>query len=112
MSKEKTTAIYFKVSEKERDLIEEGMKIAGISNMSAYLRKMGINGYIINLDVKTLDELLRLMRIMSNNVNQIAYKANSTGNIYEADIKDLQIQFDDIKLGIGDVLRELSALKT
>lgn len=91
MSKEKTTAIYFKVSEKERDLIEQGMKIAGISNMSAYLRKMGINGYIINLDVKTLDELLRLMRITSNNVNQIAHQANATGSIYEADIKDLQM---------------------
>ena len=51
MSKEKNTGIYFKVSPEEREMIEDRMKRCKIRNMSAYIRKMCINGYIINLDV-------------------------------------------------------------
>ena len=34
MAKEKTSGIYFKVSEEERKLIEQRMELAGIRNMS------------------------------------------------------------------------------
>ena len=50
--------------------------------MSAYLRKMAIDGYIIQLDIPTLRELVRLMHITANNVNQIARRVNETRNIY------------------------------
>ena len=40
MAKEKTSGIYFKVTDEERALIEQKMALAGVRNMSAYIRKM------------------------------------------------------------------------
>ena len=42
--------IKFRVTEKERSLIEEKMKQVPTSNMEAYLQKMTIDGYIIQID--------------------------------------------------------------
>ncbi len=42
--------IKFRVTEEERSLIEEKMKQVPTSNMEAYLRKMAIDGYIIQVD--------------------------------------------------------------
>lgn len=58
------------------------MALTGITHPSAYLRKMAMDGYIINLDLSDLKELVRLSRINSNNLNQYAKKANETGSIY------------------------------
>ena len=42
--------IKFRVTEEERALIEEKMKKVPTRNMEAYLRKMAIDGYIIQID--------------------------------------------------------------
>ncbi len=38
--------IHFKLSDEELNLIRERMEQMGFSNMSAYIRKMAIDGYI------------------------------------------------------------------
>ena len=43
MTKEKTSGIYFKVTNEERALIEQKMALAGVRNMSGYIRKMCID---------------------------------------------------------------------
>jgi len=42
--------IKFRVTEEERNLIEEKMKQVPTRNIEAYLRKMAIDGYIIQVD--------------------------------------------------------------
>ena len=42
--------IKFYVTEEERALIEQKMKLVPTRNMEAYLRKMAIDGYIIQVD--------------------------------------------------------------
>ena len=54
MAKEKTSGIYFKVTDEERALIEQKMALVGVRNMSAYIRKMCIDGYIVQLQIKEL----------------------------------------------------------
>lgn len=46
----------FYVTEQERTLIEEKMKLLQTDNMGAYLRKMAIDGYIIQLDYSAIKE--------------------------------------------------------
>lgn len=111
MDNKRDTGFFFKLSHREADLIKQKMALAGIRNTSAYLRKMAIDGYIINLDMKQLDEISRLLRITSNNVNQMAKRANETGNIYEADVLDIKGQLDGIKTNFGAVLKSLSGIK-
>lgn len=84
--------------------------LTGIRNTSAYLRKMAIDGYVINLDIKQLNEISRLLRITSNNVNQMAKRANETGSIYETDVADVKNQLESIKADFGEVMKSLSKL--
>ena len=88
--------IILRVSKADRERIRAKMDELGVMNMSAYIRKMALDGYCVKLDLQDLKELIRLLRICSNNLNQYAKKANETGSIYLADIQDLQVRLDDL----------------
>ena len=64
---------------------------AGIRNMSAYVRKMVLDGICVKLDLEDVRELSTLLRRCSNNLNQYAKRANETGSIYADDIKDWEL---------------------
>lgn len=83
----------------------------GIRSMGAYLRKMALDGYCINLDLQDVKALVSLLRRCSNNLNQYAKRANETGNIYESDIMDLQERLEEIWTGMKEVLVRLSSIQ-
>lgn len=94
MEKQKRDSyLHIKISEEERSLIEQKMKIAGILNMSAYVRKMAIDGHLIRVDLAEQREILSLLRYAGNNLNQIARRVNVTGRIYENEISELKELF-------------------
>ena len=101
----KSVRVEFVVSEQEADLIKERMAELGITNLSAYLRKMAVDGYIIHLDMSDIQEMIRLLRICSNNLNQYARRANETGSIYAADVDDLRTRLDSLWDGMDKLLR-------
>lgn len=111
VGKEKQKGIYFKVSEKERNLIEQKMALAGIRNMSGYLRKMAIDGYVVNLDIPELAGCEKLLRYISNNVNQMARTMNSGGAIYPDEVNDICTKQDETNRLFGAILEQLSRLK-
>ena len=102
--------VYARVTPAEWDLIRERMREAGMTNTSAHIRQMALNGYVINVDLGDVKEVLRLLRINSNNLNQYAKRANETGSIYEADIKDLQKSHQEILRLMGEILDRLSSI--
>ena len=69
--------IYVRVTEKEWNQIHEKMRDAGMRNMSAYIRKMAFNGFLVKLDLSDVREVLRLLHINSNNLNQFAKRAKA-----------------------------------
>ena len=99
-----------RLTDQEKKLIAEKMKIAGIPKMSTYLRKMAIDGYILKLDMPELKEMISLMRYSSNNLNQIAKRANETGRTYETDIQSIQDSQEKIWSGINRILRKLGEI--
>ena len=98
--KKRDVRIEFVVSEQEAELIQEHMAELGITNLSAYLRKMAVDGYIIHLDMSGIQEMTRLLRICSNNLNQYTRRANETGSVYATDIEDLHTRLDDLWSGM------------
>ena len=56
--RKRTVQIKFRVTEAERDLILEKMKLVPTRNMEAYLRKMAIDGYIIQIDHADIKSIL------------------------------------------------------
>ena len=85
-----------RLAQEENDRIRENMAEAGLRNMSAYVRKMALDGICVKLDLEDVRELSVLLRRCSNNLNQYAKRANETGSIYAADIADLQARLDEI----------------
>ena len=72
---------------------------------------MALGSYGERLDLEDVGELVRLLRICSNNLNQYAKKANETGSIYKADIEDLQERLDELwKMGKG-ILGRLAGIR-
>ena len=101
----KSVRVEFVISEQEADRIKERMAELGITNLSAYLRKMAVDGYIIHLDMSDIQEMIRLLRICSNNLNQYARRANETGSVYAADVEDLRARLDNLWDGMDKLLR-------
>jgi len=106
----KSTGFFFKCSPEEMAAIERGMALTGISNKSAYLRKMAINGHIFVIDSPTLNEIGKLLRLTANNVNQIAARVNCGGNAYRDDVAEVNNQLTTIRQNFGEVLTLLSSI--
>lgn len=106
MKKEnRNVQLHFFVTEPEAELIKERMAQTGVANLSAYLRNMAVDGYIIHLDMDDIQEMIRLLRICSNNLNQYTRRANETGSVYAADVEDLRTRLDDLWNGMDKLLR-------
>ena len=102
--------IKFFASKTEVEIIKERKEAAGFRGLSAYLRKMAMDGYIVVIDLSDVKEAIRLLRINANNLNQYAKRANETGSIYITDIKELQGNQKEILEAVGDILERLSTL--
>ena len=100
----------FRVTEREKQLIEDRMQEIGTTNREAYLRKIAIDGMLVKLEVPELKEILSLMRYTSNNVNQIAHRLNESGRIYEVDIADVQDKHEKLWAMLNSLLEKLNTI--
>jgi hypothetical protein len=100
----------FMVDEAERDLIYKRMEQSGIKSLRAFMLKMACDGRVIHVELDSVDEMIRLLSNATNNINQIARRANETGNIYADDLGDLQARYDELWGQTKEILRRLSAI--
>lgn len=85
-----------RISPEDKERIKLKMEDSGILTMSAYVRKMALDGICIRMDLKDVRQLTVMLRRCSDNLNQYAKRANETGSIYAADVEDLQKRLDEI----------------
>ena len=102
--------VLFWVSADEMELIQQKMAQFGTKNLSAYLRKMAVDGYVVQLDLPELKELVSLLRRSSNNLNQLTRKVHETGRIYDADLEDISQRQEQLWDGVKEILTRLSKL--
>lgn len=95
------------LTEEEKEIIKKCMKDVGMNNMSAYIRRMALYGYVIHLDMSDLKEVLRLMKISSNNLNQYTKRANETGSVYQEDVNELLQNQKKLLVLLGGILDQL-----
>jgi len=88
--RKRTVQIKFRVTEQERELIEQKMKQIPTKNLAAYMRKMAIDGRVIVVDYSELRAVGAEIQKIGININQIAKRANATGNVYEQDIEEIK----------------------
>lgn len=84
------------VTEEEKEMIKEKMEQYGTDNMSGYIRKMAIDGYVIKKDYSELKDLIYEIGKIGTNINQIAKRVNTTSSIYEVDVNDIKRKMDKL----------------
>ena len=107
---DRSVPLQFYVTEEERRIIEHKMALLGTRNMSAYLRKMALDGYVVRMDLPELKELVSLMRYTSNNVNQMARRLNEGGHIYEVDLREVCQNQERLWAGLHGILDRMSRI--
>ena len=98
------------VSQEELDMIHQKMAEFGTDNMGAFVRKMVIDGYIVKLDLPELQEIIRLLGSIANNVNQIARRVNAGGNVYKEDLEEINANLDQNYKMLRKVMKSLSKI--
>ena len=101
--------LYVMVSPVELEQLHARMDEAGVRNMSAFVRKLALNGYILHVDLSPVRELVSLQRRCSNNLNQVAVHAHTYG-IYPEEIEGLKRDYARMWEMVSAVLGELSAI--
>ena len=109
-NRQRPTQLHFYVNDQELAWIKQKMAQLGTENMSAYLRKLAIDGYVIKLDLPELKELVSLMRHIANSENQIAKKVNATGRVYDTELEEIKKNQEEIYEGIRKILNSLAKL--
>lgn len=82
--------IRFRVNEDEYNAIVKAANESGFDSMSDYIRTIAIDRCIFSIDKTELTKLRRAVAAISNNINQIAIRVNSTGKIYAEDIAEIK----------------------
>lgn len=86
----RTRFIKFRVSDEELEAINRKFDNSGMKSKSDFIRTMILEGHIIIFDDTELKAIRRLVTNIPANVNQIAVRVNSTGNLYAEDVAQIK----------------------
>ena len=111
MKNTRNTILLVRINDEERAQIQTRMALAGTKNMSAFIRKMALDGRIILLDMDEIKTLVSLMRRTSANGNQIAKRVNATSRVYENDLAEIQNRLGEVWVALYGVLRKLAVIE-
>ncbi len=95
-NRKRNVQVIIRMTEEERTLVEEKMKLLPTKNLSAFARKMLIDGYIILLDTPEIKAHTAQLQKIGVNINQIAHRLNETGGIYAEDMDELKRLMTDV----------------
>ena len=86
----------FWVTEEEKQLIDSKMQLVPTRRYGAYLRKMAIDGYVIQVDTTDIKEMTKALSAIGRNINQIAKRINAGGPAYQADMEEIRERMEQI----------------
>ena len=95
-NRKRKNQILFCVTDEEKQMIQEKMKLLGTTNMGAYLRKMAIDGYIIKVDYSEQRKLAAEVNKIGVNINQVCKRMNETGRAFAEDVAELKSRMEDV----------------
>ena len=103
--------ILFRVSDEEYKIIRRKMIMSRMRNREAFIRKMLIEGVIINVDTAPLEDIFYEMHKIGTNVNQIAKVANTNDTISQDELKELKERDISLAKQIVDLENKKSDLE-
>ena len=95
-NRKRNIQVKFYVTAEEKKLMEQKMAQLQTKRIGAYLRKMAIDGYIIQVDTTDIKEMTKALGSIGRNIKQIAKRVNAGGPTYQADMKEIRERLDQI----------------
>ena len=96
--KKRNIQFHFCADQEEAELILARFSATGMTSRAAHLRRMAIDGCHVSMDLSDVNEMIRLLRNIDNNLKQLSQRAEETGNVRAADIEELRRRYP---LGYG-----------
>ncbi|MCM1167325.1 MAG: MobC family plasmid mobilization relaxosome protein [Lachnospiraceae bacterium] len=84
----------------EWEIIEQ--RAAALSlKTGTYIRRISLDGQICQYNVEDITRLMNALRIIGNNINQIAAKANTIHDFHVNDIEELKSEVSNLCLTLS-----------
>ena len=96
VNRNRTNPVQFYLSDDEQYILNTKFKASGMKSMSAFLRKLILYGYVYDVDYSYLQNYNTELGRISSNLNQIAKRVNSTGNISQEDINEVKELMNEV----------------
>lgn len=110
MENPKNHKMFFRLDEEDYQLLQHKFKQTECKNLSEFMRKMIVNGYILEYNSKEITDLLKYAKSVSDNVNQIARTVNENGKIYADDIQEIKDKVTQIYSRQLEILERFEAM--
>lgn len=88
--------ISFRMNEEEYEIFMDKFLKSKADSQGKFIRRMLLNGIILHFDENKAKTAFRLISNIASNINQIAMRVNSTGNIYTEDISEIQRDINEL----------------
>ena len=95
-NRSRTNPVQFYLDDEEQYILDEKFKLSGMKSKSAFLRKLILYGYVYDVDYSYLRNYNTELGRISSNLNQIAKRINSTGNIYQEDMDEVKELMNEV----------------
>ena len=106
----RSKSLNFRVTPEEYEMIKRRQAQTGIKNTRAYLLKQAVDGRVIHVDLESMKTCNNLLSNISSNINQIARRANESGNVYATDIDDIKSRQNEIFEAQREVLKKFNKI--
>ena len=95
-NRKRTHPVQFYLDDDEQCILDEKFRVSGMKSKSAFLRKLILYGYVYDVDYSYLRNYNTELGRISSNLNQIAKRINSTGNIYKEDMDEVKELMNEV----------------
>ena len=95
-NRKRTNPVQFYLDDEEQYILDEKFKLSGMKSKSAFLRKLILYGYVYDVDYSYLRNYNTELGRISSNLNQIAKRVYSTGNMYQEDIDEVKELMNEV----------------
>ncbi|MBR6384660.1 MAG: plasmid mobilization relaxosome protein MobC [Ruminococcus sp.] len=92
----RTRSVQVRLTEEEFDYLNHKFELSGLKSKSEFMRMMFFEGLVVKFSDDDMQFLMRQISGVTNNVNQIATRVNSTDKIYANDIEEIRQKQEEI----------------
>lgn len=101
----------FYLSNEEQYILDKKFELSSMKSKSAFLRTLILYGYVYDVDYSFLQNYNVELGRISATLNQIAKRVNTTGNVYEDDIKEVKELMNEVWLTQKSMLLKQPLIK-